>query len=293
MDQKAYTFGSTFADKIQELFAQGGFGFITSLAILWGGWYLAGWVHRYTKTHLQDNPKVDVTWALMLANMARYLLLVFAAIAVLNHLGVETTSIVAVIGAAGLAIGLALQGTLSNIAAGLMLIFLRPFRIGDFIETSDVEFSVVREINIFTTEVRTFDGKIIHVPNAQLWNKPISNFTEFGKRRIEFFLSIRYEDDVQKACDALISMLKEQSLVLKDPEPIVSLWKFQDSGLELLIRIWVKPKNYLKVRLALAKLSKDALEKVGVGFPYSQLVLHMAEQSQASIEPPQNLTDSN
>lgn len=250
-----------------------GFDFVTSIVLLLVGWYLAKWVQRSLRTRLARAKNVDLTLGLLLANSARYAILLFVLIAALSKMGIQTTSLIAIVGAAGLAIGLALQSTLSNIAAGLMLVILRPFKIGDHISTPDIEDAMVKEINLFTTEVTTLDGKRIFVPNGNLWQKSITNYTSNKARRIDFYVSISYTDDIDAACDALRAALEANEFVKQNPPPLVAFWSFLDSGLQIHIRAWCEPSRFIVLRSTLPSLVKRTLEAAGCVFPFPHRVV--------------------
>jgi len=209
-----------------------------------------------------------------LASVARYVVLVFVIVAVLNQFGVETTSIIALLGAAGLAVGLALQGTLSNVAAGMMLLMLRPFKVGDFIDASGISGTVV-EIGLFTSELKTFDGVYLMAPNSELWNKAILNFSRNPTRRLDLVVGIAYTDDVDGAIKALEGLIKSDSRILADPESQVLVTELGDSAVSLNMRFWVNADDFWGVKFDFTKWSKSTIEAAGYSIPFPQQDVHM------------------
>ena len=201
---------------------------IAALVILVFGWWLAGRVQKLILRALDRLPRMDATLKPFLSSLARYAIIAVTLVAVLARLGVQTTSIIAVLGAAGLAIGLALQGTLQNIAAGIMLLLLRPFRVGDYIDAGGIS-GTVDEIGLFTTDMTTFDGVYRSVPNASLWNTSILNYSRLPTRRMDASVGIAYEDDVERAMALLLDHLKQDSRILSDPAPQVVVTNLGES----------------------------------------------------------------
>lgn len=189
-----------------DLAVQYGLDVVGALIILIGGWVAAGWVRRKLLRVLERAPRVDQTLRPVIASVVRYVILVFVLIAVLAQFGVQTTSIIALLAAGGLAIGLALQGTLQNIAAGIMFLFLRPFRVGDYIDAEGLA-GTVNEIGLFTTQMRTYDGIYLEVPNAKIWNRAITNYSRVEARRLDLVVGIGYQDDIDKALAAMMDLL--------------------------------------------------------------------------------------
>ncbi len=264
--------------KLDTLFSNSSLNFVSSVLIFFIGWLIAKWVYRSTKKHLLKNSKIDGTIALLCANGLRYLFFIFIGMHILQYLGFSISSILTAFGAAGLAIGLALQKTLTNIAAGLMIITLRPFKRGDLVKIPNMDFASIVEIKLFVTETRTTDGRCVFVPNAQLWNKQITNFSHSANSRIELFVSINYEDTVQNTCKNIREALSKENTILKNPRPVVELWQFLGNAMELIIHVWVKTPDYTPTRLKLADIVKEALEKSGSSLS-SQRVAHLSTDS--------------
>ena len=219
---------------------------------------------------------MDGTLRPFLSNLVRWIVLAFVIVAVLNQFGVETTSMIAVIGAAGLAIGLALQGTLSNVASGVMLLILRPFKVGDFISAGSLSGTVV-EIGLFTSELKTGDGVYIMAPNSQIWNTTITNFSRNSIRRIDIVVGVAYDDDLDVAQKALQSLMDGQALVLKNPASETMIKSLGDSSVNINMRCWVNTADYWDAFWALNKGAKAAVESAGCSIPFPQRDVHLFE----------------
>jgi small conductance mechanosensitive channel len=202
-----------------------------------------------------------------LLNLVSWALKIFLIIMVIGKLGVETTSFAAIIAAAGLAIGLALQGSLANFAGGVLLIIFKPFKIGDLIEAQGVT-GVVKEIEIFTTKLTTPDNKLAIIPNGAMGNGNIINYTAEGKIRVDTMVGIGYDEDIKKAKDVLMEVLTSNPLVLQDPAPSVNVANLGDSSVDLAVRPFCKPEHYWDVFFATVEGSKLALDKAGIEIPY-------------------------
>jgi len=261
-------------DQITEIITIYGVDVVGALAILIIGWMAAGWVRGMVDRGLGKVPNMDSTLRPFLANLVRWIILAFVIVAVLNQFGVETTSMIAVLGAAGLAIGLALQGTLSNVAAGVMLLVLRPFKVGDFISAGGLSGTVV-EIGLFTSELKTGDGIYIMAPNSQIWNTTITNFARNPTRRIDILVGIAYDDSIDDAQKALQDLMEGNALVLKDPAPMTMVMELADSSVNINIRCWVSTSDYWNALWALNKGAKAAVEAAGCSIPFPQRDVHL------------------
>lgn len=202
-------------------------------------------------------------------------LLLFVVIAALDQLGVDTTSFIALIGAAGLAVGLALQGSLQNFASGVLLIIFRPFKVGDFIEAAGSA-GTVQEIGIFSTTLKTGDNRIIIVPNAAIYSGTITNNSAQDTRRIDLVFGIGYDDDIRKAKEILQSILAEDERILKEPAPLVAVAELADSSVNFNVRPWVKASDYWSVRYDVTEKVKLAFDEAGISIPYPQMDVHLA-----------------
>jgi small conductance mechanosensitive channel len=217
-----------------------------------------------------DLDPILVNFAGSIAN-AVLLLLIF--IAALDQLGVDTTSLIALLGAAGLAVGLALQGSLQNFAAGVMMTVFRPFKLGDFINAGGVT-GIVEHMAIFSTTLKTLDNREIIIPNGQIYSGAITNFSARGTRRIDMVFGIGYDDDMLTAKKIMEEILQKHELVLADPEPVVAVAALADSSVNFNVRPWVKSDDYWDVRSDLIEKIKLAFDKNGISIPYPQMDIH-------------------
>jgi small conductance mechanosensitive channel len=248
--------------------------FIGAVILLVGGWLAARWVSRLLRNRLDDIPGMDLTLVGVLASLARYTILIIALIAVLAQFGVQTASILAVLGTAGLAVGLALQGTLSNIAAGMMLLLLRPFQVGDYVDASGTA-GTVDEIGLFAVEMHTYDGIYLTVPNSQVWSSSILNYSRLPTRRLDSVIGISYDDDVPKALAVLQELLDGDERVLRDPAPQVMVKELADSSVNINLRCWTSTDHYWDLLFELNKTARERVEAIGCSIPYPQRDLHM------------------
>ncbi len=238
-----------------------------AIAILIVGFFIAGIVSRWTRRSLEKLRHVDLTLAAFLANIVKYAIWVLVLVMVLGQFGVQTTSIIAVLGAAGLAIGLALQGTLSNIAAGIMLLVLRPFRVGEYIEAGAVN-GTVQEIGLFTTELKKIDGLFIMAPNSEIWNSTIVNYSRYPTRRFELVVGIDYDDSTEQARDILMQMASGDGRVLDNPAPQTFVANLGDSSVDIGLRVWTKTSDYLALSWDLTEAAKARFDENGISIPY-------------------------
>ena len=221
---------------------------------------------------------VDATLIPFVASLVYYLTMAVVVIAVLSLFGVQTASLVAILGAAGLAVGLALQGTLSNFAAGVMLLIFRPFKVGDFVEAGGATGPVV-SLGIFSTVLRTGDNVMITVPNSQVWGGTIANYNGFDTRRIDLVMGIDYGDDIQVAVDTIQRIVTSHDKVLAEPAPVIAVSNLGDSSVDLVVRPWVNAGDYWGVRFDLTRKLKEGLEAAGCSFPFPQQDVHMHQVS--------------
>ena len=266
-------------DQVIEIITIYGIDVIGALAILILGWMIAGWIRSAVDKSLSKVPNMDGTLRPFLSKLVRWIVLAFVIVAVLNQFGVETTSMIAVLGAAGLAIGLALQGTLSNVASGVMLLILRPFKVGDFISAGSLSGTVV-EIGLFTSELKTGDGVYIMAPNSQIWNTTITNFSRNSTRRIDIVVGVAYDDDLDVAQKALQSLMDGQALVLKNHVSETMIKSLGDSSVNINMRCWVNTADYWDAFWALNKGAKAAVESAGCSIPFPQRDVHLFEDNE-------------
>ena len=218
--------------------------------------------------------RTEATAGLFVANLAYAAILAVVLSAALGELGVQTTSIVAILGAAGLAIGLAIQGSLSNLASGLLLVTQRPFMVGDYIEGGGTGGTVV-EIRLFTTVLKTYDGRKVTVPNAKLTNDHIINYSVYPTRRVEIVVSVAYASDLAFVRKTAIEVLTADARVLADPAPTAVVKNLGESGIDVALRAWVKREDYWNVFFDLQEAVKTAFDAAGIEIPFPQRVVHM------------------
>ncbi len=266
--------------KLPDYLITYGLKIIAAVAIFLIGRWVAKLLSRlFERLLLRSN--VDETLASFVRNLSYYLILLFVIIAAVDKIGIKTTSLVAVMGAAGLAIGLALQGALSNFAAGVLLILFKPFRVGDFVEAAGT-LGTVEEIKIFNTVLNHPDNRRIILPNAQITGAKIVNFTAIDKRRVDMVFGISYNDDIGKAKDILLNLVRSDSRVLKDPEPVVAVSELADSSVNLVCRPWTKPGDYWGVYFDTMEKGKVDLEKAGISIPFPQSDVHLFKQTETA-----------
>ncbi|MCP4007234.1 MAG: mechanosensitive ion channel [bacterium] len=252
-----------------------GISVIGAIALFIIGRIVANWV-RKSVTRVLTKANTDASLIPFFASMAYYVALAVVLIAVLNLFGIETTSLIAVLGAAGLAIGLALQGTLSNFAAGVMLLIFRPIRVGDFVEVAGQAGSVA-EISIFNTLLNTGDNIRITIPNAQIYGDTIKNYSFNDTRRIDLVMGIGYGDDIGRAIEIIERVITSDSRTLRDPAPTVAVSELADSSVNLVVRPWCTKEDYWGLRWDLTRALKEKLEAGGCNIPFPQRDVHVLE----------------
>ncbi len=245
-----------------------------ALLILCLGWILSRLAARGVRRLLSGLPGVDSMLQPFLAMLVRYTILILTLVLVLSQFGVQTASIITVLGAAGLAVGLALQGTLQDIAAGIMLLLIRPFSVDDYIESGS-HAGKVREMGLFTSILETLDGLYLSVPNNALWNTAVTNYSRNPLRRSVLEVGISYDDDPQVAVAALHDMLQADPRVMKQPEPEVFVVALADSSVTLSVRFWTENEDAVGIRYDILRQIKETVEASGCSIPYPQRVLHM------------------
>jgi small conductance mechanosensitive channel len=268
----------SFADvwvMVMALVTTYGLSVIGAVVILVIGFAAAGWVRGSVDKGLSRFKKVDETLRSFFSSLAYYAVIVFTIIAVLSQFGVETTSFIAVLGAAGLAIGLALQGTLSNVAAGVMLLLFRPFRVGDYVEAGGLA-GTVKGVSLFITELATPDNVQIIAPNAQLWGSAIKNYSFHPTRRVDIVLGIAYEDEIDKALAAIVDEASKDSRVNADPAPMAAVTDLGDSSVNFVVRVWCNAADYWELKFDLTKNLKNRMDAENITIPYPQRTVHMA-----------------
>jgi small conductance mechanosensitive channel len=210
--------------------------------------------------------------------MIYFILLLFIIIAALGHLGVQTASLVALLGAAGLAVGLALQGSLANFAAGILLIIFRPFKVEDLIEAAGVT-GIVEKIEIFTTQLKTLDNKTIIIPNAKLTADNIINYTKKEIRRVDLVIGVSYEDNIDKVREVVTGVLNADERILDDPSPKVAVYEMADSSVNFVVRPWVKTADYWDVYFSVMENIKKGFDAQGITIPFPQRDVHLYSEN--------------
>lgn len=266
-------------DKIYALLTFYGLKVIAAIVILIVGRWVAKAIEKLV-LRVMTGRHMDPTVTNFTGNLTYIAVLAFVVLAALGQLGVQTTSFIAVLGAAGLAIGLALQGSLSNFAAGFLLIIFHPFKVGDVIEGAGVV-GVVEKIQIFTTQLLTPDNKTIIIPNSKLTNDNIVNWSAKGTRRVDLEVGIGYGDDIDKARDILTAIVAEDNRILKDPEPTIAVSALGDSSVNFVVRPWVMAADFWGVYFELTEKIKKRFDAEGISIPYPQRDVHVYQHGEA------------
>jgi small conductance mechanosensitive channel len=248
-----------------------------AIAVLVIGWMVAGVIRGFVRRAL-DRTKLDPTLIPFLSKLVYYAVLTFVILAVLSLFGIQTTSFVAVLAAAGFAIGLALQGTLSNFSSGIMLLVFRPFGVGDYVEAGGAAGSV-QEIGVFATTLHTPDNVKIVVPNSAVYGAIIKNYTANDTRRNDMVVGISYDDDIGTAIATIQRIVGSDERVLKDPEPVIAVSEMADSSVNIVVRPWCKKEDYWGLRFDLTRRFKEELEAAGCSIPYPQTDVHLHTKS--------------
>jgi small conductance mechanosensitive channel len=252
---------------------------LLAIIILIIGYWIAGRVSRGIRRTGERYEKLDDTLFRFLGNLARWVVLAFVFIAVLNRFGVETTSIVALLGAASLAVGLALQGAMSNLAAGVMLLIFRPYKVGDFVDAAG-KFGKVSEIDLFTTILNTFDNRQIIIPNGQIWGEQIVNHSHHPVRGVDMTFGISYGSDIDTARKVIEEVFADHPHILKDPAPFIEVSTLNDSSVDFVTRPFVEGEHYFKVLYSVPEQIKKAFDKAGVEipFPHRKVILFKGDE---------------
>ncbi len=249
---------------------------VKALAVLVIGWMLAGMVAALVRRKVNANPRIDNTLGNFAASIIKWVILLMVLVAVLGIFGIQATSLVAVLGAATLAIGMALQGTLSDLAAGFMLILFRPYRIGQYVDVGGTS-GTVKEINLFFTELATPDNVQIILPNGQAWGSVITNFSHHPTRRCDLTFGIDYGDDADRALQIILDLAQADDRVHDDPAPWVRVTNLGDSSVDLTARLWCDADDFWDLKFGMTKTVKEAFDKGGISIPYPhQVEIHKA-----------------
>ena len=244
---------------------------VKALVVLIIGWIVAGSISAWVRKRVNANDNIDPTLGNFAASMVRWLILLVVLIAVLGIFGIQATSLVAVLGAASLAIGLALQGTLSDLAAGVMLIVFRPYKMDQYVDIGGTS-GTVKDINLFVTELVTPDNVQIIVPNGQAWGAIITNYSAHETRRVDLTFGIDYGDDASKAMEIILGLMEADDRVFADPAPWARVVNLGDSSVDIGVRIWCNAADYWELKFHMTKAVKEAFDAQGVSIPYPHSV---------------------
>ena len=244
------------------------------LAVIVAGKITAGIIKKVILKACTSAIHMDETLSPVISTIAVYSIYAVCVVIILDIFGVNTASIIALLGAAGIAVGLSLKDTLSNIASGIMLLILRPFRNSDFIEFGSIA-GTVREINLFSTILETPDGIYISAPNSSIWGEPLKNYVRNGKRRMDIIASISYSDSIEKAFEVMHEIIREESRFLPEPEPQVMVHSMADSSVNIQLRAWTLVDDFWNVRWYQNRNVKEKLEKGGLTIPFPQRDIHI------------------
>lgn len=263
-----------YMDMIVELGTNYGLNIVFAILILIIGMMIAGWVKRIVLSACSKSGKIDATLGAFFSSLARYVVIIFTILAVLDRFGVETASLIAILGAASLAIGLALQGTLSNVAAGVMLLIFRPFKIGDFIDGAG-HAGTVKHVGLFVTEMATGDNVKIIIPNSQIWGSSIKNFSANSTRRVDLVIGIGYDDDIDQAITEIGNVISADDRAHNSPEPALFVGELGASSVDIVVHVWTDSRNYWPLKNALTKNIKHKFDEKNISFPYPQQDVHI------------------
>lgn len=266
----------TAVDQVNVFLATYGLKVIGAIIILIVGRIAAGFGKNLVKKMLA-RAKTDEAVVSFVGGLTYFLVLTFAVLAALAKFGIQTASFVAILGAAGFAVGFALQGSLANFAAGVLILVLRPFKPGDYIEGAGVA-GTVKKIELFTTVLATPDNVKIMVPNGKLFGDIIKNWSAYETRRIDLSIGIGYTSDMQRAQEVMMGLIKEDARVLPDPPPQIAVSELADSSVNFVVRPWVKKEDYWAVRFDLTRKIKEAFDENGIEIPFPQHVVHMISE---------------
>lgn len=259
--------------RLQEMVALYGLQFVLAIVILIVGRMITKMLKGQVRKGL-IRAHVDMTIVTFLSNAVYYAMLAFVVVIALAQLGVQTTSLIAVLGAAGLAVGLALQSSLANVASGFLIVMLRPFTIGHYIEAGG-QAGTVKDISILTTELRSPDNKTITVPNREIMNGSIVNYSATGTRRLDLVFGVGYEDDLKQVKNALETIVRTDDRILSDPAPLIAVSELAGSSVNLAVRVWVNSGDYLPVQFDLTERVKLAFDEQNISMPFPQQDVHV------------------
>jgi small conductance mechanosensitive channel len=241
---------------------------LQAMVFLVVGWFVAGRTARFARSRIASARRIDQTLGLFIANTVRYVLLIAVVIGALQTFGFQVTSLVAILGAATLAIGLALQGTLSHLASGIMIVIFRPYRLGDFIQIGDT-MGTVLDINLFLTELAGIDGARIYLPNGEAWGRTLTNHSVSSRRRCDIVFGVDYGDDLDKAIGIIRKVVADDPRFIDDPAPPwVEVVRLNESSVDIELRAWCSAQDVWKAKFATLKRVKEAFDAAGISIPF-------------------------
>lgn len=270
---------SSLKEQLWPLLIDYGLELIGAVVILIIGLSAAKWLGKRFERYLNSRERFDETVTPLFAKSVRIIVIVVTILAVLSKFGVETASLIAVLGTIGLAVGLALQGTLSNVASGVMLLLIRPFNVGDSVSLGGTE-GDVREISLFVTRIDSYDNVAITLPNSKVWGSEIKNYSANNIRRSEYEIGIGYEDNIDKATAIIEELLNEDERVLDDPEPLIAVKSLGDNAVILRVRPWTRNADKMSLQYDFTKRLKERFDEEGISFPYPQRDVHLIKENE-------------
>lgn len=269
---------SSMQETILPYVVEYGLDLVGAILILIVGWIIANWVQKRVIRAGRKSEKLDETLTTIFARTAKVVIMVVVVIAVLQQFGVQTASLLAVVGAAGLAVGLAWQGTLSDIAAGIMILIMRPFKIGDAVEVAGTS-GVIDEIGLVLTRMHTFDNIAIYMPNSDIWGSKIMNYTTNDIRRLDMVFGFGYDDNIDQAMQIAKEVIEADERVLEDPAPLIAVSELADSSVNIIVRPWTAKENYWPLKYEITKRIKERYDEAGISIPYPQRDVHLFREN--------------
>lgn len=269
---------NSITETIMPYIVEYGLDLVGAILILIIGWIVANWIKKRIIKAGRKSEKIDETITIVLAKTARVVILAVVVIAVLQQFGVQTASLLALVGAAGLAIGLAWQGTLSDIAAGMMILIMRPFKIGDTVEVAGTS-GVIDEIGLVLTKMHTFDNVALYMPNSDIWGTKIMNYATNDNRRVDMVFGFGYDDNMDRAMEIAREVLDADERVLEEPEPQIAVSELGDSSVNIIVRPWTAKENYWALKFDITKRIKERYDEEGLSIPYPQRDVHLFQQN--------------
>lgn len=270
---------SSLKEQLWPLLIDYGLELIGAIVILVIGLSAAKWLDKRVERYLNSRERFDETVTPLFAKSVRVIVIAVTILAVLSKFGVETASLIAVLGTIGLAVGLALQGTLSNVASGVMLLLIRPFNVGDSVSLGGTE-GEVQEISLFVTRLNSYDNVAITLPNSKVWGAEIKNYSANNIRRSEYEIGIGYEDNIDKATEIIEELLSGDDRVLSEPEPLIAVKSLGDNAVILRVRPWTKNADRMSLQYDFTKRLKERFDEEDISFPYPQRDVHLIKENE-------------